>query len=257
MFSHLKLLSTLFLVIFSCFAEAKIELLYPQVISVIPHDQQAFTQGLAIHDNILYESTGLYEQSSLKSIDLNTGKIIKKIMVDPHLFAEGIALNDKIIVQITWREGTALVYDRNSLELIDQWKYEGDGWGLCKDQASFLMSNGSEQIKRRSFTDFQESPGCSVQRDHVKIKNINDLECVGEYIYANVWKENVILKIDKSNGEVVGIIDASRLLSASEWAQLGNGDVLNGIAYHQNRNTFWITGKRWPWIFEVKFLSTN
>lgn len=237
--------------------EAAVERLVPQVISKLPHELPAFTQGLAIEQDQLYESTGLYGQSSLRIINLLTGEVIRKQPLAAHLFAEGLAVFPQHIVQITWKEQQALVYDRSALNLKHILFYSGEGWGLCRDGHTVWMSNGTATLTQRDLTTFAPLKTVDVHYKGNSIGNLNDLECVGNSLYANVWQQNWIARIDKSTGEITGVIDASSLLSQAERSRLQPDDVLNGIAYRPQTGTFFLTGKGWPWIFEVRLISQS
>lgn len=228
---------------------ANIEYLIPTVISTLPHDTTAFTQGLDIHDGFLYESTGLYGKSTLRKIDLQTGKVVKKISLSPNYFAEGIAILDDHLYQITWREKKAFKYDLKTLNLVQTFPYEGEGWGLCTDGQVLWMSCGTSQITLFNPTHFSRA---GTFKTACK-EPLNDLICAGNAIYANVWKKDIILRFDKNSGKLTGIIDAQGLLSPAERNKAGYEGVLNGIAYHPDSGTFFLTGKFWPTIFEVKF----
>lgn len=234
---------------------ADIEKLVIEIVSVLPHDPEAFTQGLAISGDYLYESTGLYGKSSIRKIDLKTGKILQKKNLSPFLFGEGIALLGDMLIQLTWKEKKAWVYDKENFFLIRDCGYEGEGWGLCFDGELFLMSDGSDKLALRDPKTFSKIASFYVTMNGEPCQHLNDLENVGEFIYANVWKSNQILRISKITGQVTGLIDTSSLLSEEEKKLLTEEDVVNGIAYHPNRKTFFITGKRWPWMFEVRFYN--
>lgn len=239
------------------FLNANIDLFLPLVISKLPHELPAFTQGLAIESDQLYESTGLYGQSSLRILDILTGKVLYKLFMPSTIFAEGIAAFPNQLVQITWKEQRALIYDRNTLKLQQTLFYEGEGWGLCPDGNTIWMSNGTSRLIQRDRLTFSLLKTLQVSLDGHPLENINDLECVGNHLYANIWKKNWIARIDKLTGEVTGIIDASSLLSDSEKARLSLEEVLNGIAYRAKTNTFFLTGKEWPWIFEVRLVPKS
>lgn len=236
---------------------ANVERLVPVVISKLPHELPAFTQGLAIEEDQLYESTGLYGQSSLRRIDILTGKILRKMSLGPKIFAEGIAVFPKHIVQITWQEQQAFIYEPNTWKLQDVLFYAGDGWGLCRDGSTVWMSNGSSHLIQRNLATFSPTKTLEVLLHGVPLEALNDLECVGNHLYANVWQKNWIVRIDKLTGEVNGIIDASSLLSPSEQTHLQRDEVLNGIAFRPKTGTFFLTGKGWPWIFEVRFVPQS
>ncbi len=257
-FSKFSLSLTLLIFIFClCLSpmRAAVEYLTPVIISKLPHDITAFTQGLAIEDDQLYESTGLYGKSSLRHLHLKSGKIAKKIELPFQVFAEGLAVFKHRIFQITWKEQLVFIYDRASLQLIQTMSYQGEGWGLCCDQNSMWMSNGTATLVRRDLKTFSIQKVLSVHCEGHSISHLNDLECVENHIYANVWGKDWILRIDKNTGEVTGIIDASHLLSSKEKSLLTIDDVLNGIAFCPKSKTFFLTGKRWPWIFEVSLVS--
>jgi glutamine cyclotransferase len=236
---------------------AAVETLVPVVISKIPHDTTAFTQGLAFDGGQLYESTGLYGQSSLRRLDPSTGKILQKLVLPSHVFAEGIASFSGQLFQITWREQVAFVYDRSSFKLLTALSYQGDGWGLCCDGKSLWMSDGSSTLIQRHPETFAIQNTLPVHCMGQPVLKLNDLECVGNELYANVWKTDHIVRVNKRTGEVTGIVDASQLLTPRERALLGTDDVLNGIAFRSETKTFFLTGKRWPWLFEVHFVSKN
>jgi glutamine cyclotransferase len=231
-----------------------VECLVPQVKSYLPHDSTAFTQGLVVHNNELYESTGLYGQSTLRHINLKTGQIIKKISLPPFCFGEGIAATDQSIVQVTWKENKIFIYDRMGFKPEKVLIHEGEGWGLCSDGESFFMSHGTSKITVHDPVSWKTTREFDVHLNEKKINYLNDLECVGEFIYANVWKTDTIVRLNKFTGEVTGLIDTSNLLTKKEKISLGVNDVLNGIAYNPETKTFWITGKRWPWLFEVNWI---
>lgn len=236
--------------------EAQIEELHVEVIAIWPHDPFSFTQGLAIDGETLYESTGLYGRSSLKQIDIQTGKVRQQRFLAKTDFGEGIALSDQKLIQLTWKEQRALVYDLKTLNLISAFSYEGEGWGLCQDGQYLLMSNGTDQIAVLNSETFQVHKQITLTKpSFYKTMLINDIECVGSFIYANVWQKDVILRFDKLTGDLSAIIDASGLLKPHEKVRAGPEGVLNGIAYYPSHQTFFITGKYWPWIFEVRFVS--
>jgi len=225
----------------------------PEVIASYPHDAQAFTQGLLLEGGYFYESTGLYGRSSLREVVPETGEVLRLLPLPEEYFAEGLALVGDRLIQLTWREGEALVYDRETFEHLDTFSYEGEGWGLCFDGESLYMSDGSDTLYRRDPESFEVTGEVRVTLRGEGVRNLNELECALDHVYANVWQEDRIVKIDKASGRVVEEIDASGLLSADERAQLAPDAVLNGIAYNPARDTFYLTGKLWPKVFEVRF----
>jgi glutaminyl-peptide cyclotransferase len=230
-------------------------LLAPQVLKEYPHDSSAFTQGLLWDDGALYESTGLWGQSSLRRVDLETGAPETSIALDESYFAEGLERVGDRLIQLTWRAGLAFVYDFATLERIDTLEYEGEGWGLCYDGRYLFMSDGSSRLSIREPESFELIFRGAVTLDGriVPAQLLNELECVGEHVYANAWNTDFIFRIDKFTGVVSAVIDASGLLTAAEREALPNGGVLNGIAWNRETETFYITGKNWPKLFEVVF----
>jgi glutaminyl-peptide cyclotransferase len=229
--------------------------LTPQIINTYPHDTQAFTQGLLLHDGKFYESTGQYGLSSLREVEITTGNVSRIQILDSQYFAEGLALVDDKLIQITWREGRAFVYDLATFDRENTFSYQGEGWGLCYDGKDLYMSDGSATLFKRSPETFEVTGQVQVKQNGQAVTMLNELECVSEFVYANVWQTDKIMKINKTNGNVVSEIDASNLLSSEERATLPQGAVLNGIAYNPEEDTFYITGKLWPKLFEVKFVE--
>jgi glutaminyl-peptide cyclotransferase len=225
-----------------------------QVINSFPHDHAAFTQGLLFADGKLYESTGLVGQSSLRRVDLTSGHVETQIAIDAPIFAEGLALAGDNLFQISWQNGRAFVYRKADFSRVREHSYSGEGWGLAFDPQGqrLVMSDGTAHITFRDPASFAITGGIDVARAGTPVRNLNELEWVDGQIYANVWQTNVIVRIDPASGAVTGWIDAAGLLSSEE--RVGT-DVLNGIAYAPARGTFFITGKLWPRLFEVKFVA--
>ncbi|MBN1311966.1 MAG: glutaminyl-peptide cyclotransferase [Anaerolineae bacterium] len=226
-----------------------------EVISVRAHDPAAFTQGLLLHNGLLYESTGLYGASTLREIDPMTGEVLRSVDMLPEYFGEGLAFMDEKLIQLTWKEGTAFVYDLDSFTLLEEWQYEGEGWGLCFDGNVFYMSDGTSTLTRRAPDSFGVLGTLSVTQADEPLALINELECVDDVILANVWKTDQIVRIDKYTGRVTGVIDAAGLLSSDDLTTAGPEGVLNGIAYDPASQTFLFTGKYWPRLFEVRFVQ--
>lgn len=235
-----------------------VEQLVPQILSQRAHDPSAFTQGLLLHEGKFYESTGLYGESSLREIDFETNEILRGLVLPEEIFAEGLALVDNRLIQLTWQNGGAIVWDIETFEVVGVLEYEGEGWGLCYDGESLWMSDGSSTLFQRDPETFEIIREVTVTLDDVAVTNLNELECVEESVYANVWYTDYILRIDKSEGTVNAVINAFDLLSEDERALLTrDGAVLNGIAYDAENDVFWITGKLWPTLFEVRFVSPD
>jgi glutamine cyclotransferase len=221
-----------------------------KVVAEFPHDPGAFTQGLLWHSGKLYESTGNYGRSSLREVRLETGDVIRQVTLPLQLFAEGLAKVDGKLIQLTWREGIALVYDFPRLRESRRMSYGGEGWGLSYDGNWLVMSDGSDVLTFRdpkSMTVWKRLPVTSLGRP---VKLLNELECAQGAIFANIWQKTDIMRIDPSTGKVTAVIDASILLKRLKWPPR---DVLNGIAYAPERGSFFLTGKYWPKVFEVEF----
>jgi glutaminyl-peptide cyclotransferase len=239
-------------------AEVVVELLVPTVLNRYPHDSDSFTQGLVLHEGVFYESAGLYGESDVREVEIETGAVLRQVPVDDAYFAEGLALVDDWLIQITWQESTAFIYDRETFDPLGTYTYEGEGWGLCYDGTVLWMSDGTEQLEQRDAETFEVLDTVDVTLDgrpltEWGIELLNELECVGDSVYANVWQTTFILRIEAATGIVTGVINAADLLTPEEWGQLDGGAVLNGIAYHAEAETFYLTGKHWPWLFEVTF----
>ncbi len=223
----------------------------PEVVGTRPHDANAFTQGLILYNDFLYESTGLYGQSSLRQVNPQTGEVIQFVPLAETYFAEGLERVEDRLIQITWREQTAFVYDINTFALLNTFSYAGEGWGLCYDGLDLYMSNGSDSLTVRDPETFSVRSEIPVTLDGQPVVQLNELECVGNTVFANIWQTDTIVQIDKGSGQVVAVIDAAGLLTAEERTTT---DVLNGIVYQPEANTFLITGKLWPTLFEVRFI---
>jgi glutaminyl-peptide cyclotransferase len=236
------------LLLFSCNPPATLTV---EVLSVRPHDRSAYTQGLLLHQEMLYESTGRYRESCLRRVNPHTGEVLQQVDLPPHMFGEGLARHDDRLVQLTYRERIALVYETEAFGALGQFSYQGQGWGLCYDGEHFIMSNGSATLTVRDPTTFRVVDQISVTRDGSPVMNLNELECVGNEVYANIYGSDRIVRIASDTGKVMADIDASGLLSLAERLRAG---VLNGIAYDPEKETFLITGKLWPKLFEVRFV---
>lgn len=222
------------------------------VVATRPHDPAAYTQGLLWHDGKLYESTGLYGRSTLRRVDPLTGEVEASVELSPHLFGEGLARVGERLLQLTWREGVALVWDLEGLREISRFTYEGEGWGLCHDGRSLVMSDGSSRLTLRDPASFAVLGRLDVTFRGRPVGRLNELECVEGWIYANVYATDSIVRIEPGSGRVTAVIDAAGLL-APEAAVAA--EVLNGIAFDPERELFLLTGKRWPNLFEVRFVA--
>ena len=226
------------------------ERLAVKVLSVRPHDAAAYTQGLLLQGGALYESTGLYGSSSLREVNAETGEVKRKVTVPGSYFAEGLALVGERLIQLTWKEQKAFLYKRADFEPGGELRYDGEGWGLCWDGHRLVMTDGSDRLTFRDPQTFAVLGEVHVAVDGQPVDQLNELECVEETVYANVWQTDDIVRIDPASGRVTAVIDASGLLTPAERQR---AEVLNGIAWDPAKKTFLITGKLWPKMFEVTF----
>ena len=218
-----------------------------QIINRYPHDSGAFTQGLFFQNDALFESTGLNGSSSLREVDLVTGAVLRSVDVPPEYFAEGMTIFQGKIFQLTWQSHVGFIYDPATFAKIGEFSYSGEGWGLTHDGASLIMSDGTNQIRFLDPSDFHVIRTISVVNSQGDpLTNINELEYINGEIYANVWQTDIIVRIDPTSGAFRGWIDFTGLLPPGTSA-----DVLNGIAYDSATRHFLITGKFWPYLFEI------
>jgi glutamine cyclotransferase len=236
-------------------AAAAVERMKVELVRAYPHDRTAFTQGLVYDGGRLYESTGLVGRSSLREVELETGRVIRQLDVAPPIFAEGLALVGDRLIQLTWQNGRALLYDRATFAKQGELTYRGEGWGLCRDGELLVMSDGSATLTIRRPKDFGIVRAIAVTLNGQPLDRLNELECVDGVVYANVWMRDLIVRVDPASGRVTHRIDVVDLLSPLE---RGNPDqVLNGIAYDASDKTFLITGKLWPKLFRVRFVPAK
>jgi glutamine cyclotransferase len=225
------------------------------IINTYPHDTSSFTEGLQWHNNALYESTGNYDASKLLKLDLKTGKVDKELALDSMFFGEGITLLNDTLYQMTYKERKVFVYNAKSFKLIKTFENENDGWGMTTDGKDLIVGDGSSNIYYRDPATFKILKIVSVTDNNGPVANINELEYVDGFIFANIWNTDYIVKIDPSSGHVVGRVNLAGILqqAANEIPDPIKGNVLNGIAYNAETKSFYITGKNWPILFEVKF----
>ena len=230
----------------------EVEQLKVEVLEVYPHDPTAYTQGLVWDGGVLYESTGLYGKSTVRRVDPESGLVLDKQVLDPNFFGEGLALVGDRLVQLTWKAGVAFVYELVGLELVDEFGFNGEGWGLAYDgKDRLVMCDGSSRITFRNPEDFRWVSTVDIRLRGQPLERLNELEFAEGQLYANVWQQEKIVRIDPDTGRVTAEIDASGLLDPRESAMV---DVLNGIAYDPMSKSFWLTGKFWPKMFRVVFV---
>ncbi len=223
-----------------------------EVVSRRPHDPTAFTQGLLLDGNgRLYESTGLYGESTLREVDPASGEVLRVRRIPDEQFGEGLALVGDELVQLTWLRGLARRFDAETFELIRRHRYEGQGWGLCYDGQRLVMSDGSDVLEFRDPLTFEVQESVAVTLSGEPLSRLNELECVAGEVWANVWYTDMIVRIDADDGRVTGVLDLGEIIEPHPTATLGSS-VLNGIAYDAEADTFLITGKRWPELIEIR-----
>lgn len=223
-----------------------------EVVSRRPHDRAAFTQGLLLDEQgRLFESVGQWGRSDVREVDPSTGLARRARSLGDELFGEGLALVGGELVQLTWKAGLALRWDRETFSLVGLHRYEGEGWGLCFDGEQLVMSDGSDRLTLRDPSTFEPRAQVQVTLDGMPVDDLNELECVGDAVWANVWKRDTIYRIDPVAGRVTGVLDLRGLLEPHPAADLP-GAVLNGIAWDARAQTFLVTGKYWPEIVEIR-----
>ena len=226
-----------------------------KIINEYPHDITSYTQGLEFYKGHLYESTGQHKESKLREVDYKTGKVIKNVNLANEYFGEGLTiLNDKIY-QLTWQAGTGFVYDVNTFEKLNSFKYGNskEGWGLCNDTKTLYKSDGTENIWLLNSNTLVEEDHIQVYTNKGKIIGINEMEWINGDIYANRYQKDGVAIINPKNGAVIGVIDFSPLKKLV--TQHEGLDVLNGIAYNPETKTIFVTGKRWDKLFEVEIIE--
>lgn len=236
-------------------AQAAIPVYRYMVKNTYPHDPQAFTQGLFYKDGYLYETTGLQGHSSLRKVDLTTGKVLQKKDLASEYFGEGSAAVGNEIVGLTWTSHVGFVYDQKTFALKRRFNYQGEGWGLASDANQLYMSDGSNAIRILDPRTFEEKRRIQVTADGKPIERLNELEIVDGQIFANVWGSDVIARIDPATGNVVGWIDLSGLLPPGQRGTDSVDAVLNGIAYDSKHHRLFVTGKLWPKLFEIELVK--
>ncbi|NLU82429.1 glutaminyl-peptide cyclotransferase [Rhodococcus sp. HNM0569] len=234
-----------------------------EVVDTLPHDAAAFTQGLEIHDGVLYEGTGLVGSSWLRATELESGRELARVDLPAPLFGEGVTVDGDTVWQLTWRNGIAIERDATTLAERRRVDVDGEGWGICTrpDAAgddALVTSDGSATLTFRDRGTFAETGTVRVTHDGTDVTQLNELECMPDgTVYANVWQQDTIVQIDPDDGSVVRVIDASALRDllpddTTSGARTAP-DVLNGIAAIPGTDHFLVTGKNWPRMFEVRF----
>jgi len=227
------------------------------VINTYPHDSRAFTQGLVYDGNgLFFEGTGLNGQSSLRLVNLQNGSVLKKTNLDSELFGEGVALWKDRIVQLTWKSGLGLVYDKGNFTRIGNFSYSTEGWGITSDNNSLIMSDGSNVLHILDPESFAEKGQIWVTANGLPLTGLNELEYVKGEIYANVWPTYWIAIISPKTGEVTARVNLMGILKANE-TEGKSVDVLNGIAYDASEDRLFVTGKLWPRLYEIRLVRPS
>ena len=223
------------------------------VVAVFNHDSQAFTQGLFFDQGMLYEGTGLFGHSSLRRTTLN-GEVLQRRLLPNHFFGEGITLFQNRIIQLTWRSRTGLIWDRDTLALVGSFTYPTEGWGVTTDGRHIIMSDGSSSLFFLDPSSFQLIKKLQVYGNTGPVTRLNELEFIYDEIWANIWKDNRIVRINPETGKITGWLDMSEL--ADPFVRVNKENVLNGIAYDKEKDRIFVTGKRWPQLFQIEVSKT-
>ena len=224
------------------------------IIGRYPHDRKAFTQGLVFYRGNLYESTGIRGRSSVRKLDLKTGQVLKIRSMNKELFGEGLTVLDQQLVQLTWRSGLAFIYAPTDLRQTGSFTFSGDGWGITGFDGQLVISDGSSRLRFLDSTHYQQTASLQVTDHGIPVERLNELEVVDGLIYANVWKSDCIAQIDPDDGRVVGWLDLAGLFPPSQRPK--ESAVANGIAYDPVQDRLFVTGKYWPYIYQIKVLET-
>jgi len=223
------------------------------ITNTYPHDRDAFTQGLVFEDGVLYEGTGLYAQSTLRRVELETGDILQIRELSDEFFGEGITTYGDEIIQLTWKSNVGFVYEKDSFELLQEFNYSTEGWGITHNGTCLIMSDGTSTLHFLDPQTFEEIGQLEVFANDDPVTRLNELEYVQGEIYANVWQTDRIARISPATGRVVGWIDLEGILTAEDRSE--PVDVLNGIAYDADTDRLFVTGKLWPKLFEIDLIS--
>jgi glutamine cyclotransferase len=225
-----------------------------EIVKSYPHDTGAFTQGLVFDGGHLYESTGLEGQSSLRRVEIATGKVLQRHDLARELFGEGLALVGDELIQITWKNQVAIVYDKATLREKRRIRYRGEGWGLTYDGEHLVLSDGTANLYFVDPATFRVVRRVTVNEAGTARENLNELEYVNGEVWANVWYQDYIARIDPKTGRVVGWIDLTKLWPAGQRRE--DQAVLNGIAHDPKENRLFVTGKNWPRLYEIRVVAS-
>jgi glutamine cyclotransferase len=223
-----------------------------ELVASVPHDPDAWTQGLLLDEQgRLFESTGIVGRTSLRELDRATGVVLRIARPTEQVYGEGLAEAGDRLLQLTWRDGVALAWDPDTFELLGSHPYTGEGWGLCSDGTRLVMSDGSATLTFRDLSTFEPIGSVEVTSAGLPVVKLNELECRGTEVWANVWETSSIVRIDAATGAVTGILDLTGLAEPDPSAS-DPGAVLNGIAYDPAADTWLVTGKLWPTMYQIR-----
>jgi glutamine cyclotransferase len=220
-----------------------------------PHDRRAYTQGLIFLEGMLWESTGQYGASSLRKVELKTGKVVKQISVPGKYFAEGMTVFNNKVFQLTWQEQKGFIYDPVTFKKQGEFSYAGEGWGLTHDKEFLIMSDGSDELRFLDPSTLKTTRTVRVTDRGEAVDQLNELEYIDGEIYANIYQTDRIARIEPETGKILGWIDLTGLLAVKD--RTGEEDVLNGIAYDEAGKRLFVTGKMWPKLYEIEIVKNK
>lgn len=226
-----------------------------ELLGKLPHSRSDFVQGLEIRDGKLFQGTGIWGQSGVQVFDLKSGRLLRRQSLPNRYFGEGITVFEDKVVQLTWRQRRGLVFNREDLRPLREFSLPGEGWGLTNDGNRLIYSDGSHLLRYIQPGSWTVDGALPVTREGKPLPYLNELEWTPMGIFANVWRQDFIVRIDPDNGAVAGELDLTGLLPAQERRR--GTDVLNGIAYNASDNTFWLTGKNWPWLYQIRLIGVD
>ena len=223
------------------------------IVNTYLHDRNAFTQGLVFENGVLYEGTGRFGRSTLRRVELETGEVLQIHELPAQFFGEGITIYGSKVIQLTWQSNVGFVYDKNSFELLQEFNYSTEGWGITHDGKRLIMSDGTSTLHFLDPQTFEGIGQLGVFDNDGPVNRLNELEYVQGEIYANVWQTDRIARIAPGTGQVIGWIELGGLLSPEDHSE--SVSVLNGIAYDAENDRLFVTGKLWPKLFEIELIS--
>jgi len=222
-----------------------------EIVRSYPHDVRAYTQGLAFEEGVLFEGTGQYGQSTLRRVELESGRVLQSVSLPNNMFGEGITVRGGEVIQLTWRNQVGIVYDKATFRELRRFRYSGEGWGLTHDGTHLILSDGSSTLRFLDPKTFRVVRQLMVRSGGRRVANLNELEYVRGEILANIWYKDYIARISPANGEVLGWIDLQTLVPPG----MDREECANGIAYDAKHDRLFVTGKNWPQLFEIRLVG--